>query len=219
MRIDIVFDTVCPWGYVGKRRLEEALALRPGRPVTRRWRPFLLNPQMPPDGMDRNTYLIRKFGSEARIKRVYGAISDAGQSVEISFAFDRIQRTPNSVNSHRLVRFADNEGRADDAVEALFHAYFLQGRNIGDGGALIEIGADLGLDTEALAAYLNSDQDVTFVYEENLRAHRQGINSVPSYLFDGEMAISGAHDPQVLARMLDVAWARTIEDTSRTSAA
>ncbi len=205
MDIDVIFDTVCPWCYVGKRRLEAAARLRPDLDIHVRWRPFLLNPDMPREGMERNTYLIRKFGTEARVRRVYGAISDAGQSVEIDFAFDRIRHTPNSVNSHRLVRLAERYGKADATVEALFRSYFVNGRNIGETGILIEIGGKLGLPEPDLSTYLLSDEDVASIYEENARAHRRGINSVPSFVFAESMAISGAHEPQVLARMLDAA--------------
>ena len=104
MEIDIIFDTVCPWCYIGKRRLEMALSLRPQIKVKPNWRPFLLNPEMPPEGIDRTAYLVKKFGSESRVRRIYGAIGEAGLSVEIDFAFDRIDKTPNSVDSHRLVQ-------------------------------------------------------------------------------------------------------------------
>lgn len=207
LQIDIVFDTVCPWCYVGKRRLEAAARLRPDVEFEANWRPFLLNPDMPRDGMDRSTYLIRKFGTEARVRRVYGAISDAGQSVEIDFAFDRIRQTPNSVNSHRLVTFAQGFAKSDLAVEALFFNYFVNGRDIGEVDVLVKIGVDLGLPEGQLASYLESDEDIAHIYEENALAHRHGINSVPSFLFAGSMAISGAHEPQVLARMLDAAAA------------
>lgn len=207
LKVDVIFDTICPWCYVGKRRLEAAARLRPEIEFETRWRPFLLNPDMPLGGMDRSTYLIRKFGTEARVRRVYGAISDAGQSVEIDFAFDRIRQTPNSVDSHRLVQFAQNFDKSDVVVEALFLNYFVNGQNIGETDALIEIGCDIGLPRDELSSHLHSDDGVAFVYDENARAHRHGINSVPSFLFAGSMAISGAHEPQVLARMIDAASA------------
>jgi len=205
MEIDIIFDTVCPWCFIGKRRLEEALEMRPGIVAKPRWRPFLLNPEMPPEGIDRTAYLIKKFGSEARVGRIYGAIGEVGQSVEIDFAFDRIDRTPNSVDSHRLVRFADERGLADPVVEALFVEFFVNGRDIGDIGVLVEIGTAAGLDEGALGEYLESDTDVRLIYDENARAHRLGINGVPSFSFDGMFLISGAQEPRVLARMLDAA--------------
>jgi predicted DsbA family dithiol-disulfide isomerase len=205
MRIDVVFDAVCPWCYVGKRRIEAALRQRPNLTIEINWWPFLLNPDMPYGGMERGSYLVRKFGSEARVRRIYGAIADAGQSVDIDFAFDRIRYTPNSVNAHRLIRFAARKNRAGAAVEALFLNYFVNGRNIGEIEVLVDIGAHLGLDAAALDAYLVGHEDVAFIYEENARAHRMGINSVPSYVFNGSMVISGAHEASILARMLDAA--------------
>ena len=207
MEIDIIFDTVCPWCYIGKRRLEKALTMRPHIKAKPKWRPFLLNPEMPPEGIDRTAYLVKKFGSEARVTRIYGAIGEAGQSVEIDFAFDRIDRTPNSVDSHRLLRFAEKKGLIDELVEVLFVEFFINGRNIGDIDVLTEIGAANGLDARKLRAYLDSDEDVRLIYDENVRAHRLGINGVPSFAFNDKFVISGAQEPEVLARMLDAALA------------
>ncbi len=207
MKIDIIFDTVCPWCYIGKRRLEMALSMRPQIKVKPNWRPFLLNPEMPPEGIDRTAYLVKKFGSESRVSRIYGAIGEAGQSVDIDFAFDRIDKTPNSVDSHRLVRFAHERGLADEVAEALFVEFFINGRDIGDLRVLTEIGAANGLDAKEVEAYLNTDADVDTIYDENVRAHRLGINGVPSFAFNEKFVISGAQEPQVLARMLDAAMA------------
>ena len=207
MEIHIIFDIVCPWCYIGKRRLEMALSMRPQIRVKLNWRPFLLNPEMPPEGIDRTAYLVKKFGSESRTNRIYGTIGEAGQSVEIDFAFERIGKTPNSVDSHRLVRFAHERGLADEVVEALFVEFFINGRDIGDLRVLTEIGAANGLDAQEVKAYLNTDADVGAIHDENVRAHRLGINGVPSFAFNEKFAISGAQEPQVLARMLDAALA------------
>ncbi len=207
MKIDIIFDTVCPWCYIGKRRLEMALSMRPQIKAKPNWRPFLLNPEMPPEGIDRTAYLVKKFGSESRVRRIYGAIGEAGQSVEIDFAFDRIDKTPNSVDSHRLVRFAHERGLADEVAEALFVEFFINGRDIGDLRVLTEIGAANGLDAKEVEAYLNTDADVDTIHDENVRAHRLGINGVPSFAFNEKFVISGAQEPQVLVRMLDAALA------------
>ena len=203
--IEIIYDTVCPWCYIGKRRLDQAMAMRPNLQVTTHWRPFLLNPELPPDGVDRTAYLVKKFGSETRVRRIYGAIGEAGQSVEIDFAFDRIQKTPNSVDSHRLVKFADRAGVADQIVEALFVGYFVHGLDIGETPILLDIGVEHGLDRHDLERYLESDEDLETVTQDNARAHRLGVNGVPSFVFDGPMVISGAQEPQILARMLDAA--------------
>ena len=205
MNVDIVYDTVCPWCYIGKRRLEKALALRPHLSPTVRWRPFLLNPGMPEGGVERNTYLIKKFGGEQRARSVNGAICTAGRMVDIEFAFERIARTANSVNSHRFILRAAENGKADSAVEALFFAYFVTGRDIGKVAELVAIGARLGLDASELERYLTGDEDVQLVYEEHARAQKLGVTGVPSFVFDGRFAIAGAHEPAVLARVLDAA--------------
>jgi predicted DsbA family dithiol-disulfide isomerase len=207
MEIQMIFDTVCPWCYIGKRRMEQALALRPHVDIDLVWRPFLLNREIPADGIDRTAYLIRKFGSEARVRRVYGAIAQAGESVDIDFAFDRIDRTPNSVDSHRLIRYALLNGANPRIVETLFFEYFIEGVDIGRQDVLQEIGARDGLDGAAIGAYLNSEEDIDFVYDENRRAHRMGVNGVPAFVFNEKMVISGAQEPQILARMIDAAIA------------
>ncbi len=207
MEIDIIFDTVCPWCFIGKKRLEMALAARPHFEVKKTWKPFLLNPEMPADGIDRTAYLIKKFGSEARINHMYGTLGEAGQSVEIDFAFERIHKTPNSVDSHRLLQFAARHGLSDAMVEALFVEFFLNGRDIGDIGVLVDIGARGGLDAGDLRAYLESGDGVLQIYDLNVEAHRLGINGVPAFSFNRKFLITGAQDPQVLARMLDAAEA------------
>lgn len=169
------------------------------------WWPFLLNPDLPSEGIDRTTYLIRKFGSEARVGRIHMAIAEVGQSVEIDFAFERIRRTPNTINAHRLIRFAGLYGRADEMVEALFHDHFVRGRDIGDVRVLVQLGADLELDVPLLRAYLRSDADLAIIYSENGRAHRLGINGVPAFVFEGSLITCGAQEPAVLARIMDVA--------------
>jgi predicted DsbA family dithiol-disulfide isomerase len=207
VQIDFIFDVVCPWCYIGKRHLERALAIRPGVKPAITWRPFLLNPQLPPDGIDRSDYLSGKFGSQQRISRIYGAISEVGQSVAINFNFDNIRRTPNTLDAHRLVRLAAGENRADAAIEALYEAYFIDGRNIGDAQVLADIGDHIGLDGEAVLEHLDGEEGIGAVLDDNAHAHRLGINGVPSYVFGPSMVISGAQDPTILARILDAATA------------
>ncbi len=205
LSLDIVFDAICPWCFIGKRRVEQALALRPGLKVALRWHPFLLNPQMPQEGASREVYLAKKFGEEARVQRILNSISEAGRMVGIDFDFNRIERTPNTINAHRLVLYAEGHGLADQAVEALFQAYFLEGRNTGETEVLIDICSRLGLESDRLSRILSSHDEITTIYEENARAHRLGINGVPSFLLAGHLTISGAQEPQVLVRVLDVA--------------
>ena len=211
MQIDVIFDTVCPWCFIGKRRLDSALAQRPHIEADINWHAFMLNPDMPPEGMDRRDYVKVKFGGESRSRRVHHAIGEAGRTVGISFAFDRIGRTPNTVDSHRLVRFAAETGRADAAIEALYYAYFLNGQDIGNRSVLFTIGDRLGLDGDALRDYLYSDRDVDDVNEQNARAHRLGISGVPSFVIDGEYSISGAQEPNIFLKLFDVAEERRRE--------
>ncbi|MAH84960.1 MAG: hypothetical protein CBB68_11810 [Rhodospirillaceae bacterium TMED8] len=205
MEIQIILDLICPWCFIGKRRLERALTMRPHVQPRFQWRPFLLNKEMPAEGIDRTAYLIRKFGSEARVRRVYGAIAETGQSLDIDFAFERIHRTPNSVNSHRLVKIAACEAREDIVVERLFKEFFLHGSDIGSRDILLKIAADCGLDIHSVQRCLDSDEYINFVYDENIRSHRMGVNGVPAFVFNQRMVIAGAQEPQVLARMLDAA--------------
>ena len=205
MRIDVIIDSVCPWCYIGKRRLEQALALRPNLTPEIKWHPFLLDPEMPSAGADRAMHLIKKFGSEQRVSRVYGAIADAGLSVKIDFAFENISRTPNSVDSHRVIALAQEQGVATELVEALFKTYFIEGTDIGDHRVLIHLAEQCGIDDRLTEALLDSDEGISGIYDENSHAHRFGINGVPAYIFNEKWVISGAQEPQVLARMFDAA--------------
>ena len=204
MRVEFIFDTVCPWCYVGKRRFEHALTLRSDTRVTIQWRPFLLNPDLPPDGIDRQTYLDRKFGGAARVQRVHSAVAAAGLAEGISFNFDRITRTPNTLGSHRLIRYATASGHESEMVEALYRAYFIQGRDIGDKAVLADLGAGLGLDHDAVLHYLLSETDATAVLNDNARAHRLGVNGVPCLIIDGNYALAGAQEPDILLRLIDI---------------
>lgn len=211
MHIDVIFDTVCPWCFIGKRRLEAALAARPHIQPDITWHAFMLNPEMPPEGMDRHDYLKIKFGGESRWRRIQHAVGEAGRTTGISFAFNRIGRTPNTVDSHRLVRFAARRGRASAAIEALYFAYFLNGQDIGNRSVLFRIGERLGFDAGDLRDYVYSDRDVEDIAEQNARSHRLGISGVPSYVIDGDYAISGAQEPGIFLRLFDVAEERRRE--------
>ena len=205
LQIEIVYDLVCPWCYLGVRRLGRTLQRRPDLTFGLVWRPFLLNPDMPRAGMARTDYVIRKFGGEDRARRLYGTITDVGQAEGITFRFDRIRRTPSSVEAHRTVRWADRAGQGRPVVEALFAAHFSDGQDIGDPAVLRHAVTGAGLPGAAFAAYLRSDEDVDLVHADNLRAHRLGINGVPCFVIAGRHAIAGAQEPEVIERLLDVA--------------
>jgi len=207
MDIDVYFDPICPWCFIGKRRLQRALGQRSTISATLNWRPFMLNPDMPPAGMERSAYLLHKFGTEARVRRLLGALEATGQSEEIDFQFDTIQHTPSTVSAHRLVHYANEHGLAEAVVESLFRAYFQEGRNIGELDELSAIGRSVGLESGALDTYLDSTMDVSWVQEQNSLAHRLGVNGVPCFLIDGELALQGAQPPEILTRLLDAAAA------------
>ncbi len=207
MRIDVFFDPICPWCYIGKRRLQRALGQRPAISVDLHWRPFMLNPDMPTDGMERHAYMLHKFGTEARVRRLLGALEATGQSEEINFNFEAIYQTPNTLDAHRLVRYASENGLGEQVVEALFRGFFVEGRDIGMFEELSAIGRSIGLDGVGLDAYLNSNVDTSWVIEQNGNAHRLGVNGVPCFLLDGRLALQGAQQADILSRLLDAAAA------------
>ncbi len=208
MRIDIVFDTVCPWCFVGKRRFDRALKMRPNLKPEVRYRSFLLNPDLPAGGVDRREYLERKFGGSHQFDRIAEALTYTGRGEGIAFALDKIKRTPNSANSHRLVRLAHTLGRQHEAVEVLFTAYFERGLDVGNVEVLIRLAEELGIERAMAHAHLTGDNDLNAVYTENARMHRLGITGVPCYIFNDGRAIAGAQEPEILVRMLDMAVAQ-----------
>ena len=211
LSVEIVYDLICPWCYLGVRRLLRTFRRRPDLLFDLNWRSFLLNPDMPRTGMARPDYVIRKFGGEERAKRLYASITELGRREGVAFAFDRIRRTPSSVDAHRLVRYAARFGRADAMVEALFSVHFSEGYDIGDHAVLIAIANACGLSTLETKAFLASDDEADTVHADNLRAHRLGINGVPCFVIGGRHAISGAQEPEVIERLLDVAAVEATE--------
>jgi predicted DsbA family dithiol-disulfide isomerase len=202
---ELVFDLVCPWCFIGLRRLDRALARRPDIRLDITFRPFLLNPEMPRGGLPRAEYLTRKYGGEERARRLHAAITEVARQEGLSLRLDRIARTPASLDAHRLVRFAARQGLAREAVEALFCAYFLEGRDIGEHAELAAIGAAIGLPLLEVRRFLAGTEEADAVASENLRAHRMGINGVPCLVLAGRHAISGAQEAEVISRLLDVA--------------
>jgi predicted DsbA family dithiol-disulfide isomerase len=204
MHIDIVSDVICPWCFIGKRRLQKALALRPEVAVDITWRPFQLNPDMPEEGVERQAYLAAKFGGGAHADRIYASVAEAGATVDIPFAFDRIRRTPNTRDAHRLIRYAAAEGRADPVVEKLFAAYFIEGRDIGARRVLSEIAGEVGLDGGDAREWLDSPAELEEVLAEDRGARRLGINAVPCFIFERQYAVSGAQEPEFFLPVFDL---------------
>lgn len=209
LSIEVVFDLVCPWCRLGVARLRKALRARPEILAELRWRPFLLNPDIGPGGLPRQDYMARKFGGEERARRLHASIAELGRAEGLVFDFDLIRQVPPSLDAHRLVRWAAGFGpqAADALVEALFEAYFAQGRDIGHRPVLAGIAAAVGLEGQAAFEVLQSGAEVEAVHAENLRAHRLGINGVPCFVVQERHAIAGAQEPEVLERLLDVAIA------------
>jgi len=217
MHIDIVFDTVCPWCFVGKRRFDRALKMRPSLHVNVQYRSFLLNPDLPPEGVDRREYLERKFGGPHQFDRIAEALLITGRGEGIEFDLNNIERTPNSANSHRLVRMAQARGCPDETVDLLFKSYFERGLDIGDVDVLLEIAEELGFEPNEAEKHLTGETDLNAVYTENARMHRLGITGVPCYIFNETRAIAGAQEPEILTRMLDMASAQETEQPTMQS--
>jgi predicted DsbA family dithiol-disulfide isomerase len=203
MQIDIVSDTVCPWCFIGKRKLELALTQRPDIPFDIRWRAYRLDPNVPRGGVDRRAYMKAKFGDSPRTSAMSDAIKAAGESVDIAFAFNKIEKRPDTIDSHRLIRWAESGGKQNDVVERLFKAYFEEGRDIGDPAVLIEVASDAGMDAPLVQELLAKDADRELVEQEDALAHRMGISGVPTFIFANKYLISGAHDADKLVRVID----------------
>ena len=191
LHIDVYSDVVCPWCYVGKRRLERALS-QVGGDITTTWRPFQLNPTMPKDGIDRTAYLEAKFGSLDAFRQLEEHVLAAGSAERIPFAFEKLARTPNTFLAHRLIWFAEREGCQDAVVDVLFRGYFEEGADIGSVATLAGLASRAGLSTEAVERFLQSDEGTAEVKTEEATGHKLGIRGVPYFIVNGTYAISGA---------------------------
>ncbi len=205
MQIDVISDTVCPWCFIGKRRLGRAMAMRPGIAFDVRYRPFFLDASVPPEGVDRGLYLAARFGADAKLDEAHAVIAAEGAKEGIAFDWAAIARTPSTVNSHRLIRWAETLGVQDDVVEKLFIAYFENGEDISDIRTLSDIADLCGMDGAEVADMLESDTDVATVKREDQVAREMGITGVPAMLFANKIAVSGAREPEVLAMVIDKA--------------
>lgn len=206
--LTIVSDVVCPWCFVAKKNLEMAFDLLPNRSdYSIIWRPYELNPGMPKEGMERREYRSRKFGSWEHSLARDAQVAQAGQHAGISFRHDLMKRTPNTLNAHRLIWFAQHEGVQDGVVEVLFKAYFTEGWDVGDLEVLAGLGTAAGLDRAKTAAFLASDEGAEEVRREERMAVSKGISAVPTFILDGEELLSGARKPEVIAAHLTEAVA------------
>ena len=201
LTLDVVSDSVCPWCYVGKRNLDAALAQITDLDVTVSWRPFQLDPTIPREGISRHDYMARKFGPE-KIKEIHTRLEGIGKTAGIGFAFDKIEKSPNTLNAHRLIRWSQASGKQTDVVEALFCAYFTQGKDIGAQTVLTDIARDFGLDAREIGAALQTDHDEKEVQEEIATAMRMGVSGVPFFIIAGRYGMSGAQPPDMLADVI-----------------
>ena len=218
MHIEIILDTVCPWCFIGKRRFERALEMRPQENLSIEWTPYQLNPTMPSDGMERRSYLAAKFGGPERAERQNERLVLTGREEGIEFNFTAISRTPNTVNSHRLIHFAGLSGQQEIIVEALFRGFFFDGLDLGDLDVLTGIGAANGLDRQKLDRYLRSDDDRAHVLRLDEKARQAGITGVPCYVVDGKYAVSGAQSPEIFHQIFELARQETDALTSQAAA-
>lgn len=216
MLIDVVSDTVCPWCYIGKKRLARAMAMRPGVSFKVHWRPYQLDPSIPREGVDRRAYLRAKFGDGPRTHSMGEVIRSEGQSEGIAFAFEKIAISPNTLDSHRLIRWAAGAGQQDAVVERLFQAYFIDGRNIGDRAVLVDIAGETGLDSNVVGQLLDDETaDTELIVREDNLARAMGISGVPTFIFDNRYMLSGAREPEILARVIDKAIEQSAAQASQ----
>lgn len=202
MLVEIFADFVCPWCWIGRHRFLHALERRPGMAIEIAWRPYRLNPSLPPEGMDRKLYIASKFGDGPRIDAMYAMMTRVGRELGLDFAWDRIERTPNTLLAHRLVRFAERSGRADALVEGLFGAYFRDGVDIGDEAALRDLAQQVGLDAREAATFLAGDDEQAAVVAADGAARRH-VDGVPYYVFDRRFALAGAQDSEAFLPVFD----------------
>jgi predicted DsbA family dithiol-disulfide isomerase len=196
--VDVISDVICPWCYIGKKRLEKAIAaLDSQHRVQVRWLPFQLNPTMPKEGISRKEYRIRKFGSWERSLELDAKIVAVGETEGIHFAFGRIERTPNTVDAHRLIWLADQQGCQDAIVESLFLAYFTDGRDISNRQTLIDVVAEAGLERHRAEAMLNSEEGMDAIKEAQELSRWHRVDGVPFFMINNEITLSGAQQPDV----------------------
>ena len=199
--VDVVSDVVCPWCFIGQKRLDKALESVPDVEVHIRWRPFQLDPTIPPKGLDRHNYMLGKFGSEQRIHEIHARIEPLGAAEGITFAFDAIKVAPNTLDAHRLIRWAGAVGEdiQNRLVRRLFQLYFEQGANVGDHAVLLRAASNAGMDTAVVETLLPTDADADAVRSEIATASRMGVTGVPCFLLEGRYAVMGAQDSGTLA--------------------
>jgi predicted DsbA family dithiol-disulfide isomerase len=209
VKLDIMSDPICPWCYIGKAHLDRALAAHPDHPFLIEWHPFQLNPDMPSEGMGRRAYLEGKFGGKEGAVRAYAPVVESAEKAGLKINFEGMQRTPNTLNAHRLIHWAGIEGRQTAAVSALFKAYFVDTRDIGDTEVLSDIADSIEMDAAVVARLLSTEEDAKDISDRDAHSRKMGINSVPTFIIGGRHAVPGAQPPEL--------WAQVIADIAKSS--
>lgn len=201
--LEIVSDVVCPWCFIGLRRLDIAIAAVkqdfPDFTCEKRWRPFFLNPDTPPAGEPYLPFLTRKFGGRERVEEIFARIAEAGKAYGLAYHFEKIEVRANTLQAHRLIHWAQQLGDAQPLVEALFRAQFQEGKNVGDPALLLAIAEGAGYDVPAVARYLASNEDEDLVRQMEKESRAWGVTAVPTFIVDRKLMVPGAEDPLILA--------------------
>ncbi|WP_448326463.1 DsbA family oxidoreductase [Sulfitobacter sp. M13] len=202
IKLDIMSDPICPWCYIGKAHLDRALESEPDHPFAIEWHPFQLNPDMPADGMDRRAYLEGKFGGKDGAVRAYAPVVEHAEKAGLKINFEAMQRTANTLNAHRLIHWAGIEGRQTAAVSALFKAYFVDARDIGDAEVLADIADGIEMDASVVTRLLATDEDMDVIRKRDAHSREMGISSVPTFIVGGRHAVPGAQPPELWKKVL-----------------
>jgi len=202
IKLDIMSDPICPWCYIGKTHLDVAIKDNPNHPFVIEWHPFQLNPDMPSGGMDRRAYLEGKFGGKEAAAKAYAPVLEHAQKAGLDINFEGMKRTPNTLNAHRLIHWAGIEGRQTAAVSALFHAYFVDARDIGDAEVLADIADGIEMDAAVVTRLLNTEEDVQAIRDRDAHSRKMGITSVPTFIVGGQHAVPGAQPPELWANVI-----------------
>jgi predicted DsbA family dithiol-disulfide isomerase len=203
IRLDIFSDPVCPWCFLGKANLDRALEAHVDHPFEIEWHPFQLNPGTPAEGVDKRAYLMQRFGSEAQLNQIHQRFRDIAAKAGVTMDPDTPKRIPNTLNAHRLIHWAGLEGRQTPMVSALFRAYWVEGRDIGDLSVLADIAAEAGMDREVVARLLSTDADLAEIKSREAHARERGVNAVPTFLIANQYVLSGAQPPEVWGQVID----------------
>jgi predicted DsbA family dithiol-disulfide isomerase len=203
IKLDILSDPICPWCYIGWTNLARAMEARANHPFTIEWHPFQLNPDMPAEGMDRRAYLEGKFGGKENATRAYAPVHEKAEEAGLKLNLEGITRTPNTMNAHRLIHWAGIEGRQTPAVLALFRAYFVDGRDIGDIATLVDIAESVGLDRDMIAKLYEGTSDAQSIQDRDAHARERGVQAVPTFIVASQHAVPGAQPPAQWEAIID----------------